>query len=276
VDNISPTSSLEALVAGMWSALERHGVINLDAPWNPDEMVRSSAAAAAAAAAAAEGGDRSADDGAIHLPALPVIRLEDDYPDGSWIVQARVVLSPFARPTGWHVQLASRSLAYALLSAAQDEPLLCASRPVTVRAMDASPGEEDEKDDGAVPMRDRLRPWPPEVSDATIRVENCSERTSVLELLNLFSRYDLRHPPRTTLVSDGQDGSTVAAASAAESASVVPWTGITSDGKAPPTTWLVHFRNAGWARAALRDVQGATLDGRILRLARYPRQKLAR
>jgi hypothetical protein len=155
-------------------------------------------------------------------------------------------------------------------------------------------GDEDDQEDGESGSltRDgsRRRPQrrsgrPPEVSDATIRVENCSDRTSALELLNLFSRYDLRHPPREARITDpgvGRDDGPARSAESAweaaasggrESASVVRWTGVTSDGKVPPATWLVHFRNAGWARAAIRDVQGATLDGRVLRLARYPRQK---
>jgi hypothetical protein len=302
IDNISPTSSLQAMVVGMREALDRHGILNLDAPWDPalDALFTGSRTGSGPNGVTGSGSEAAA------LPTLPVLRLDDDFPDDAWIVQAKVILSPFARPTGWYVQLANRSLAHALLSAARKSPLVCASRNVMVRPATLSELREGNDDvvqelgadygggdsssgiragGGASsarhkqqrgPSRDeqdprrRLRRQLLQVSDSTLRIENCSEKTSLLKLLNLFSRYDLRQIPpwKKAATSNGSQSS----GTSIESTCIVPWTGRTSDGKVPPTTWLVHFRNASWARAALRELQGVSLDGRALLLAQYPQQ----
>jgi hypothetical protein len=289
IDNISPTSSLAAVVEGMREAMERHGILNLDAPWDPalnalfDDGGRGSGPHQTTPYRFEEAVPPA-------LPSLPVLTLDEDFPDDSWIVQAQVILSPFARPTGWYVRLANRSLAHALLSAAHETPLVCASRNVKIRPAtpyeidnNAMPelGEHSGRDgssssssaadsSGTDQEQRRLHRQLLHVTDATLRIENCSEKTSLLKLVNLFSRYDLRQIPPWKAKSP--NGPPPADATTIESTCIVPWTGRTSDGRAPPTTWLVHFRNASWARAALRELQGASLNGRALLLAQYPQQ----
>jgi hypothetical protein len=300
IDGISPTSSLQAMVTCMREALDRHGILDLDAPWDPalDAFFTGRRMGSGPCGTTGSSSEAAA------LPTLPVLRLDDDFPDDAWIVQAKVILSPFARPTGWYVQLANRSIAHALLSAARESPLLCASRfvvvrPATLREL-LDNNDVAVQDSGAVygggdsssgiraggassaphtqqrgqssdeEEQRRLHRQLLQVSDSTLRIENCSEKTSLRKLLNLFSRYDLRQiPPWKKAVSSN---GTQSSGTSIESTCIVPWTGRTSDGKAPPTTWLVHFRNASWARAALRELQGVSLDGRALLLAQYPQQ----
>lgn len=209
IDNIPPLSSLDAMIRGVSDALDREqgrGMVDLDAAWNPNNK--------------------------DPLPFLSV-------PDNSqWVKKALIVLSPFGRPTGWKLQLENRSVVHALLSHANETPVVCGHKNVSVREL---PKYELNQTDNY-----------PQVSDATVRVENCPDSATSLTLLNLFSRYDLR--------TDGP--------------SVVQWSGQTSDGKIPPPTWLVYFADAAWARAALRERQGAIVDGRALLLAQYPKQML--
>lgn len=306
IDNISPTSSLEAMVAGMREALGRHGILNLDAPWDPTLT-----AVFDDRGSATHNRPESAD--TPSLPSLPVFNLDEDFPNDSWILEARVILSPFARPTGWYVRLANRSLVHALLSAAHESPLACASRNVKVRPAalreidNVLPefGEHSDSDSGnshshsgsarrqqqqqrgrsydsaartdSLGMdqeQSRLHRQLLDVTDATLRIENCSEKTSLIKLVNLFSRYDLRQIPpwKSSRSPTGPRLLPPSGSTTIESTCIVPWTGRTSDGKVPPTTWLVHFRNASWARAALRELQGVSLDGRALLLAQYPQQ----
>jgi hypothetical protein len=93
------------------------------------------------------------------------------------------------------------------------------------------------------------------VSDATLRIENCSHDTTTYDLTNMFSRFDLAVRLSSSLPS------------------IHEWKGTTPEGRlAPPGTFLVHFADASWARAALREKQGMIFKGRQLRLAQYPRQ----
>jgi len=93
----------------------------------------------------------------------------------------------------------------------------------------------------------------PGISDATIRVENCPDHLPKLAFLNLFSRFDL------SMTTE----------------SVVSWKGVTPKGKeASSQTYLVHFADPSWARAAIRERQGAEVSGMSLRLVQFPRQLL--
>lgn len=209
VENVPPISSLDAMLAGMefaFRVLREHGILDLDAKWNPDKAESSP---------------------------LPILSFPDDYIP---VKKAKVVLSPFGRMTGWKLQFENRSIVHALLAYTKELPIMCASKRVRLRE-----------------LKDDKRSYNyPQVSDATIRVENFPDDATPLKLLNFFSRYDLR-----------QDGP-----------SIVQWAGQTSDGKVPPTTWLVHFADASWARAAIREKQSSILDGRAITLVQYPRQIL--
>ena len=143
----------------------------------------------------------------------------------AWIQKAHLNLSTLARPTGWFLQLQNRSLVQALLH----QGLFCAWKKVTVTE-----------------YRDPKRPFY-HVSDATIRVENCPLKTSHMNVMNLFSRYDLK----------------------AGTGAVEEWKGG-REGR--PMTFLVHFADASWARSALREKQGEFMDDNKLLLAPFPRQ----
>ena len=255
VDNVPPTSSLDAITRALQSTLQRNGILNLDAAWNPN----------------------SRDD----KDKVPMLLVHGDYvwehenggveePQGNdsgvqWMTQARVILSPFARPTGWRIQLANRSLVHAILSAAEASPVLCSSRPVRVQEWHPDKDPQHRKPSRRQPLgacdEDSAH-----VSDCTLRVENCSGSTSKLKLLNLFARYDLiSHSNPHPALSSENPGS--------PQSCIERWDGTTVDGKAPPPTWLVHFADAASARAALRDIQGVQVDGRKLLLVQYPQQK---
>lgn len=198
IDNIPPTSSLEAMVDGVKTAIEKErqrGIVDLDAPWDPSDPV----------------------------PSL------DPLDNDTWIQKAHINLSTLARPTGWFIQLQNRSLVQALLNQSNQSGLFCAWKKVTVSE-----------------SRDKKRTFY-DVSDATIRVENCPVKTPVIKVMNLFSRYDLK--------SGGQ--------------AVEKWKGSRDD---KPMTFLVHFADASWARSAIREKQGVFMDKHKLLLAQFPRQ----
>lgn len=208
VDNSPPLSSLDAMLAGIRKALrqqeEERGILNLDAAWEP--------------------GDSS-------VPFLDALDEQDV------IRKAHVLLSPFGRPTGWHLKLDNRSLVHALLT--HDTDITCAWKPVKVREISAA--------------ETKINHHHLDVSDATVRVENCPPGTTLVQLINLFSRYDLR--------TSGGD-------------SIQKWGVQKLETTNVPDMFLVHFADASWARAAVREQQSCHLRGRELRLSQYPRQIL--
>jgi hypothetical protein len=212
IENIPPLSSLNAILMGVKTALDieqGRGIIDLDASFQPEQ------------------------DGI-----LPFVSLDSE----EWVLNAKVILSPFGRPTGWHLRLQNRSIVHALLTHAREAPIRCAWKRVGIKE-----GKGVSVDTSSI-----SDPNEAHVSEATLRIENCSDDTYESVLVRFFSRYDLTQ----------------------EGASVVQWTGETSDGKVAPRTFLVHFADASWARAALREKQSAFLKGKTLRLAQYPKQML--
>lgn len=198
IDSIPPTSSLEAVLQGITTALEKEsqrGIADLDAPWDPVDPV-------------------------------PSLNSNNNSSD-EWIQKAVVNLSTLARPTGWFIQLQNRSLAQALMNQANDSGLWCAWKRVVV----TEPREQHAYYN---------------VSDATIRVENCPPKTPHIQVMNLFSRYDLK---------------TVKPVEA--------WKGRNDD---KSMTFLVHFSDASWARSALREKQGEFMNSNKLLLVQFPRQ----
>jgi hypothetical protein len=180
--------------------------------------------------------------------------------EDKWVRQAMIILSPFGRPTGWYLRLDNRSVVYVLLKHAEENPLQCTWKTVKVQEYQSPNGHMSEEPltHGNCIVHRRL-------SDHTLRVENCPTSVSNISLMNFFSRYDLQF---------GEDA-------------IERWQGVTNDGKkCPPTTCLVHFADASWARAALREKQATFISkfGRQvvtddsnphpLRLIQYPRQIL--
>ncbi len=288
ISGISPMSSLESMLAGITQALEfeknYRGILDLDAMWDPPLTSKETK------------DDDDDDDDENENETIPFLSFTTDDEGSSslnnsihnnktnfWINKAKLILSPFGRPTGWKVQLDNRSIVYALLMHAKETPIFCASKQVRIEEYRYNDDDDDDDDNNGDHDGQRIirrtgkfsKYWYanlrnginnnnnnnqgnmmdkeyPQISDATIRVENCPDNATPLTLLNLFSRFDLR-----------MDGP-----------SVVQWDGQTNDGKTPPTTWLVYFADPAWARAALREKQGAQITGCTITLAQYPRQIL--
>ena len=220
ITNISPNSSLDSMMDAVQQALDEEllkGIVDLDAPFVPHQtapMLRETPEAIAAR--------------------------EEPHPH---ILEARLIISPFARPTGWYVRLAHRSMAQALRIRAKNGPGLKVShRKVEVKQH--RPNPKNPVFPGTYPT----------ISDATIRVENCPSNLTKITFINFFSRYDL---------------------SMDHDQSIVHWTGVTPDGREASTdTFLVHFSDPSWARAAVRERQGSSMSGHPVRLIQYPRQLL--
>ena len=84
-----------------------------------------------------------------------------------------------------------------------------------------------------------------------VRFENCPSTLSEDYLRRMLSRYELTTKGNT----------------------IVKWKGRTDDGKIlPSTTYVARFANAAWARAAVREMQSMTLDGKVIKLVQYPKQ----
>ena len=158
----------------------------------------------------------------------------------SVVRKALVVLSPFGRPTGWKIQFTSRSIVQALLLKQKDAAISCAWKQVRISEWHP----ELESDDVL-----------PQITSATLRVEGYPHHMSPLLLMNLFSRFDLDE-------------------SKSRKKSIEPWQEKTIDGKSSNNTWLVHFDNASWARAAMREKQSTVIKGNTLVLSPYPEQIL--
>jgi hypothetical protein len=88
------------------------------------------------------------------------------------------------------------------------------------------------------------------VSDAAIRVENCSNEMSEGQCRFLFRRHEL----------------------AWEGPNVINLGGKEVGGRQVPNSFIIRFADASWARAALRELQGVDFRGSVLRLAQYPKQ----
>lgn len=219
IENVAPTTSLEAMTDAIEKVLDEEllrGIVDLDAPfrWHTAAPM-------------------------LKLSEEDIAARSSSHQQGRhpYIEEARLILSPYARPTGWYVRLAHRSMAQALLvRSRKDDPLKICYQQVAMREYKA---EEEFK--GSLPV----------ISDATIRVENCPKDLTKLAFLNFFSRFDL----------------------SMEHESIVQWSGVTPEGRAPSSlTYLVHFSDASWARAAIRERQGAFMSGHQVRLIQYPRQ----
>jgi len=219
--DVSPNSSLEAMMDAVENVLDKElerGIVNLDAPFVPHT-------------------------------AAPLLKITDEQrairkreQPHPYIVEAKLILSPFARPTGWYVRLAHRSLAQALLVKSRNSKNFSIAHKL-VKVKEYRPAKNGPQFEGFIPG----------ISDATIRVENCPDHLPKLAFLNLFSRFDL------SMTTE----------------SVVSWKGVTPKGKeASSQTYLVHFADPSWARAAIRERQGAEVSGMSLRLVQFPRQLL--
>jgi hypothetical protein len=89
---------------------------------------------------------------------------------------------------------------------------------------------------------------PLNVSDSMIRVENVGDGVTVDHIRHLFRRYDMtREGPSVRVFSD----------------------------ESSHKLFVVHFADASWARAAVREMQGVHVRQHYLRLAQYPKQLIS-
>jgi hypothetical protein len=215
VENISPISSLDAMLTGLQevihSQIDAGGLFDIDADWYVDTSKDS------------------------------IPRLDVKKNDASIFKKAILILSPYGRPVGWRIQFRSRSIVHHVLS----QPVVrCASKRVRVSEWNVNDVVYNE-----IPAHEQG------ITDATIRVENLSlAKGTPMTLINAFSRYDLDETPGRS--------------------SIEPWHAVTDDGRRPTSTWLVHFADASWARAALRENQSMILFGKQIVLSPYPKQIL--
>ena len=259
---------------------EANGIVDLDATWNETEPIpflslasadpirmddirsssSSSASASAAAAAAAAYYEPTLDESMII--AKP----------HKWVQKAKLIISPFARPTGWYLQFANRSIVYSLLRHAQERPIRSSCRPVRIKEYKHRILEQNidpNTIDNDHPLSYGNLLLNDDITDSTLRVENCPVFVTEASMLNFFSRYDLK-----------------SSVGIHKNKAIQHWSGTTEDGKqCPPSTYLVHFADASWARAALREKQGKYMSklGQLvichknpkpLHLVQYPRQIL--
>jgi hypothetical protein len=266
VEGISPVSSLDALLDGIQHALDieaANGIVDLDARWNEAEpipfLTLSSSEDPTPTVDIRSSSGRTSHENSIVKP-------------HKWVQKAKLIISPFARPTGWYLQFANRSIVYSLLRYAQEHPIRSAWRQVRIKEyknrMVTDNSETNQMDyDVLHPISYGNFLLNDDISDATLRVENCPVNVTEASMLNFFSRYDLK-----------------SAVDIHGNKAIQRWSGTTEDGKVcPPTTYLVHFADASWARAALREKQGTYMSkmGQLvinhknpkpLHLVQYPKQ----
>jgi hypothetical protein len=221
VTNIPPLTSLETMLAGIQTALDdvvlSQGIVDLDAAGSEDPY--------------------------------PLLELpETDDQAQPWVRKALLLLSPFARPTGWYLHLHNRSIVHALLQYHRKTPVKCGWKEVRLQP---HKGPRESSEDQIVDEDDRNLIHSATVSDCTLRVEDAPPSATAAQLLHYFTLYDCL--------------------------SVEPWHGATTGGKESRPTWLVHFADPSWARAALREKQATYLFSETIkpiRLAPYPKQML--
>lgn len=98
------------------------------------------------------------------------------------------------------------------------------------------------------PPSDETIPKALEIDDSVVRVENVGDRTTVDNLRHLFRRYDMTSNGPSVQVFNKESRHPI---------------------------FLVHFADASWARAAIRELQGVQWEGHYIRLAQYPRQLIS-
>ena len=235
------------------------GVVDLDADWNPTEEDPPLVSEITYCTPDAPRDDRPEyaldndvrggipDDGGGNDP-NPGNSSDDETDDtrveSFRVVKAHVVLSPFGRPTGWNLKLASPSMVNALLSVANNArvrgSIRIGWRFATVKEHVPTPIKMDPRDTRTMLV----------VNDTMVRFENCPSDLTEDFLRHLLSRYELT----------------------AKGPTIIKWKGRTDDGKAPPLTYVVRFASAAYARAAIREMQGKLLKGQAIKLIQYPKQ----
>jgi len=221
INGTLPIGSLNQLLTSLEQILmeeEQKGIIDLDAEWNPVQ------------------------DATVPLMSFDQLVAQED-PPRPLIEAAHVVISPFGRPNGWHVKLANRSLAYAILSRGQQQNIRIGWKLVQVSEYHYSK-ERQQKEDPAWADNGLI------VDDSMVRIENCPPEMNFNYVRYLFSRFELAH----------------------EGTTILTWKGKTDDGKVAPLMYIVRMESPSWARAAVRELQSTVVNRKIIKLVQFPQQ----
>jgi hypothetical protein len=303
VNNTSPISTLEAMVEGINDALdtvltEHGGITDLEALWDPRMYLgqirlpqldfdsifpqySSRVMQPTIETASTTGHDNNQNEEEESLLSRRVISPQDD--SFRWVHEARMLLSPYGRPLGWKLKFANRSILYALLVRAKNNPVKCSWKTVQLDSLSAQ--IQQQLDDHFPPQEAYVefafvKPTRPFIrdddnvnviqpfgnnhlyyddldiktlewlDDSVVRVENCDPKVDEQDLLRVFGAYDLKAP------------------------SIVRWLGKTNDGIKAPLTFFVRFADADWARAATREKQGSVMGSKAIRLVQFPKQRI--
>lgn len=194
----------------------------------------------------------------------PALWVPDSKLPRHMVVEAHPILSTLFRTSGWYLRFPNRSCVHALLSHIAEaeqqrrnkglvdhtenqeqvnkfiaKPLKCAWKEVTV--------------DSTKPNKSFLnKARKLNISDNTIRVENCCSSLTEDEIKYFFSSFTLTNGPLKAVEQVVKGGAT--------------------DTSTPSTTsiFIVRFESPSDARAALREKQDALIADKSIRLVQYP------
>ncbi|KAL3914263.1 MAG: hypothetical protein SGILL_006173, partial [Bacillariaceae sp.] len=255
-----PLSSLDEVVTSieqiLYEELVGAGVVDLDAMWHPLQDEEVPTVPIVRAEVDTDNSVDHDDDDSLDQDLednIENLTMEEAKGQTFHVQAAHVVLSPFGRPTGWHVKLASSSMVNALIvRAASKLKVRVGWKMVQVqeynypRLDDATSEEEQRK----IKRQNHINNLP--IDDTMVRFENCHPTLSEEHLRFLLSRFELARTGGAT---------------------VIRWKGVTDDGKRQ-LMFVVRFLDASWARAAVRENQGLEVYGKDLRLIQFPKQLL--
>jgi len=221
--------------------------------------------------------------------------------NGSYIQEARLLLSVLGRPFGWYLRMPDRSCVQAILSHADEDAKVPGRRlAVSIGGRTLAVGEFDPSTRRVLSMPESSASDRPliersfdravalRLDDSVIRVENCPVDSTPADLRYLFRRYDIIDTRRlqddaeldaVQLLVQGnygrrKDGGRFypnRSYHGEDKQDLQPLRDITP---VATNTFIVRFESAADARAAIREMQMVELEGRQLRLAQYPKQLL--
>ena len=301
MQNIPPSSILEDVADCIARVMQREidsGIIDLD---KAERFVESQEEGA-------ESNEDGAKDDKDELPLSSAEELpfwdpseHDASLNGSYIQEARLVLSVLGRPCGWYLRMPDRSCVQAILSHADEDANKGRGRrlavsiggrtlkvgefdPAESRVLSGSLGTDTTLVERSFDRAVRLR-----LDDSVVRVENCPVRSNAEDMRYLFRRYDIIDTRRlqddkgldaVQILVQGnygrrEDGKPFHPDRrndhGEDSGDIQP---LKSDTPIATNTFIVRFETAADARSAIREMQMVEFEGRQLRLAQYPNQLL--
>jgi hypothetical protein len=296
VNNISPISTLEALVEGINDALdtvltEHGGITDLEALWDPrthngqiqlpqlefDSIFPQHAAVMQTIETAPIERDNNHDEDKS-LPRR--ISPQDD--SFRWVQEARMLLSPYGRPLGWKLKFANRSIVYALLARAKGSPVKCGWKTLQVDPWTTQVQQQ---------LDDHFPPQEAYVEFAFAKPTRPSKDEENGNIIQPFGNNHLYYDNLDVQTLDWLDDSVVRVENVdtkvdeqdmlhvfgsyeLKTPSIVRWLGKTNQGIKAPLTFFVRFADADWARAAIREKQRSAVGSKALLLVQFPKQRI--